>query len=327
MIFFLVMPALIGGFGNWLLPVMIGSADMANLYLVRYYECLTHKQVFIASDYKYLNSYLAGLFEGDGHIWLSKNNSKKKHNPRFHITFHIKDLPLANKILEIIGYGFIRFKPKNNACVLTISSVKGLKLIIHLINGNLRTPKVNQVYLLIDWINKHCNNNISKLPLSSRLLSEDAWLSGFIDADGSFGLRNTKPTKVIKRVINCSFRLEQRMFDPISGESYETILNLIAKFLVTNLKLRKQSDTDRIYYLIHAQSKNSITILTNYFNNFPLFSSKYLDYQDWEKAFNLISNQLQYTDEGLKTIENIKNNMNTKRTYLNWDHLNKLKVK
>jgi hypothetical protein len=29
------------------------------------------------------NSYLAGLFEGDGHIWLSKDKAKKKHNPRF----------------------------------------------------------------------------------------------------------------------------------------------------------------------------------------------------------------------------------------------------
>ena len=35
----------------------------------------------------WFNSYLAGLFEGDGHIWLPKDNMKKKHNPRFCITF------------------------------------------------------------------------------------------------------------------------------------------------------------------------------------------------------------------------------------------------
>jgi hypothetical protein len=40
--------------------------------------------------YKNFNSYLAGLFEGDGHIWLPNINWKKKHNPRFCITFALK---------------------------------------------------------------------------------------------------------------------------------------------------------------------------------------------------------------------------------------------
>ena len=79
---------------------------------------------------KNFNSYLSGLFERDGHIWFSKENMKKKHNPRFCITFNLKHEPLVKKLLEIISYGFIRYKPKNNACVLTISPVKGLKKII-----------------------------------------------------------------------------------------------------------------------------------------------------------------------------------------------------
>ena len=63
--------------------------------------------------------------------------------------YNLKDEPLAKKLLEIIGYGFIKYKPKNNACVLTISPVKGLKKIIKYINGELRTPKIT-----ITWINR-----------------------------------------------------------------------------------------------------------------------------------------------------------------------------
>lgn len=84
--------------------------------------------------------YLAGLFEGKGHIWFPKSNMKKKHNPIFCITFDLKNEPLAKKLLEVLESGHIRYKLKENACVLIVSPVKGLKKIIQLINGELRTP-------------------------------------------------------------------------------------------------------------------------------------------------------------------------------------------
>jgi len=94
-------------------------------------------------------SYLAGLFEGDGHIWIPGNNLMKKHNPRFCITFHKNDLPLAEVILKKIGAGFIRVKSKENAVVITVSRVKGLIFIISEIKDYLRTPKIHQVNKLI----------------------------------------------------------------------------------------------------------------------------------------------------------------------------------
>jgi len=41
-------------------------------------------------------SYLAGLFEGDGYIYIN-TNKKKRRNPMFCICFNIKDKPLAEK--------------------------------------------------------------------------------------------------------------------------------------------------------------------------------------------------------------------------------------
>jgi len=107
----------------------------------------TKKGIFIKNAF---GSYLAGYFEGDGHIWIQKPSEKKKHNPRFCITFSMKNEPLAKKILEIIGSGFIRYKLQDNACVLVVSPVIGLKKIVNLLNGELRTPKVYQMYKLID---------------------------------------------------------------------------------------------------------------------------------------------------------------------------------
>jgi hypothetical protein len=75
---------------------------------------------------------------------------KKKHNPRFCITFSLKNEPLAKKLLGLIGSGFIRYKPKDNTCVLIVSLVTGLKKIVYLINGELRTSKIHQLYKLID---------------------------------------------------------------------------------------------------------------------------------------------------------------------------------
>jgi hypothetical protein len=90
------------------------------------------------------------------------------------------------------------------------------------------------------------------------------------------------------------------------------------------LLTRTQKSTNNTYYILTASSKVSLDIIINYFNKYPLFSSKYLDYKDWEKVAYLIINNQHLTEEGINTVELVRSRMNTKRTDFNWDHLNDL---
>ena len=269
--------------------------------------------------------YLAGLYEGDGHIWIKKRLSKGQ-NPRFCITFSMKNEPLAKKLLELIGSGFIRYKLQDNACVLVVSPVVGLKKIVNLINGELRTPKIHQLHALIDWLNKTHSTNITKLPIKNSPLSKDGWLSGFIDSDGSFSVLHTKlENGAKKRKITCRLRIEQRILDPITNESYESVLTNIANFLNCSLLTRNQKSTGNDYYTLTASSQKSLKIIVDYLEKYTLFSSKYLDYKDWKEIVELIlESKHVWSDEAILYAASKKDNMNTRRAYFNWDHLDLL---
>ena len=167
------------------------------------------------------NSKLAG--EADGHIWipekkqvLDPESKQKADNPRFHINFHIKDKPLAEKIREIIGEGFIRLKLDDNACVLTISSIKGLKTVITMVNGKMRTPKIYQLHLLVDWINNNFQHKniiqhfiipIDKLGIDNSSLHNNCWFTGFSEGDGGFGIRYTQKKREYKEKNSLSIQI------------------------------------------------------------------------------------------------------------------------
>lgn len=86
------------------------------------------------TDKRILGSYLAGLWEGDGHITIAKRGGK----PAFHINFNIKEALVAKKLLNSIEHkcnsdvGSIRYQTQKNACVLNIYSIEGLKYLIRL---------------------------------------------------------------------------------------------------------------------------------------------------------------------------------------------------
>lgn len=359
------MPALVGGFGNYFLPIHLGAPDYFNylnslvpLMLNTPIICLTENTINNSKP-ESLGPYLAGLFEGDGHIILSKsirdNSSQriKYTSPYIAITFVNKDLPLINKLLEKYG-GRLRFKNKENAIVWVINTHKELVAMINLLNGYLRTPKLIKFNELIVWLNNKYNYNIPIHSPDTIDLNENGWLAGFIDADGGFKIRYTekliceKTSKVLKKGrIEVRFALEQRkniinnlsvvgsghspLSEPTKEEkfntkySYEAIMLQIYSFFGISTDLRQSiHNVDKTYFIVEVTSLTKLNKLIQYLQTYPLLTAKRNDFEDWVKVYNLMFDNKHLTDSGKLSIKQIKSNINKNRGVFNWDHLNYL---
>lgn len=134
------------------------------------------------------------------------------------------DYPLVLVLKTLLG-GTIRHKKENSAYVLVISSISGLTIVINLINGYLRTPKIDRAH------NKKSNSNLSIYEPDTSSILKNAWLRqrrGFIDADGSFSINIREKTSdgKGKNRIEARLRIEQRKEE-----------NLMSQFLKVSLIL------------------------------------------------------------------------------------------
>jgi hypothetical protein len=66
----------------------------------------------------------------------------------------------------------------------------------------------------------------------------------------------------------------------------------------------------------------------NYFDRFPLYSSKYLAYKDWclVQDLQVLNNRKPWSKEDIDKVTFIKNNFNNKRKTFNFSHLDNLTI-
>jgi len=268
------------------------------------------------------SSYLAGLIEGDGSIIVPKSERSikgKLNYPCIQITFDLRDLPLAIIIQQKLRHGSLSRKKGVNAYVLTINNIEGLILVINIINGYMRTPKINALFDLIEWLNNQYSLDINRLELDKSPINSNSWFTGFIDADGHFSVRTTVTSIYPK--IECKFELSQRQVDH-KGKNNYFFLKIIADFLNSTVKEIRVTKI-KPEYRVRTTSLKGNLILVDYLENFPLFSSKFLNYKDWVKVLSYFKIKKHTKLESIKDIIEIKSKMNNKRTEFNWDHLQK----
>lgn len=271
------------------------------------------------------------MIEGDGSIIVPKtirNPQGKLLYPVVKITFVKKDEPLAIKIQEVINGGTLVYPKNSNYVDLLFQNMDSIQKIAILLNGNMRTPKIEALHRLIDWLNAKKQTQLVKLGLDSSSLGSNPWLTGFIEADGSFHCGFDLNAKGLANRVRCYMTISQKQVYNIKLEKDNSnfdFMKRIQEFLevktVNEIKRIKQEYIEESY-VVRTNKKSSCEILINYLNNYPLFSSKHQDFLDWSKAYHIKITQKFTSQEGTSELLSIKNSMNTKRTQFNWDSLN-----
>lgn len=331
MIFFMVMPALIGGFGK----IKINTINKELIKTYTQFNLLKNEESELRLK---LGAYLAGLIEANGSFAIHDENSKaKKYRPKILIVFNLFDKPLAKKLISITNFGKLYDKPKQGCIIWQIQNKEDILEMVKLINGYMRTPKIEALHRVIKWYKDFDGIDINPLKLDLSPIESNAWLAGFSDGDGNFSINITNRKKksiITTKRIQVFFRIELRqnyhrdISDIQGGTSYYEILIKIARYLGVNLYSRSRIQKDKIFnsFMVISHNIQSHNKVINYFNHFPLFSSKYLAYKDWKFVVELLMKRggKNLTSEEILEIEKLKAQFNKKRLIFDFSHLNYL---
>jgi hypothetical protein len=128
---------------------------------------------------------------------------------------------------------------------------------------------------------------LEKKPLDMSPIESNGWFSGFSDADGNFSINIHKRSNKNSTRVQLFYRLEinqnYHKTDPEGKKvSFFPIISKIGTFLGVTVYSRTRTINDKLFYsfTIISHNKKSNSKVCEYFNKFPLLSSKFLDYKD-----------------------------------------------
>lgn len=245
-----------------------------------------HKNLL--SDDEHFGYYLAGLIEGDG--YFGKNSLE--------ISLHIKDVSTAYWLKKRLGSGSLVFVKNQKTVKFVVKNMKGLGDVLTLTNGKFLTDdKLNQWYSnngYLSFLHLGFEKDFQILPtFNPDLLKSNYFLAGYFDAGGCFNtqIQYKEDKNLAKTVV-----LEAKL-----ANQNPKVLDLILKFFgghiyfISNITYRYNSTSFKI-------AKNWI----DYFDQFSLCTTKYIEYIKWRKIYILTQKKEHLTAEGLKKIQVLK---------------------
>ena len=254
-------------------------------------------------------TWFIGFVEGDGAIQTYANGTKV----RFVLTQ--KESDIIYHVHKMFGIGTVKHFPqgisgnKNDFYRWIVDNTSHILLLAFLFNGNLAlTRRIKQLTLWIQALNNRFGANT--IILISNVVSvtlQDAWLSGFTDAEGCFNVSITSNVRYsLNHVIKMRYLLDQK-------DSY--ILQVIRNLFGFG-KVTLRSKTEGVYRYTGTGFK-SMNDVISYFIVFPLLSKKALSFDKWSAIHNIVYNKLHLTEEGLNKVRVLQKQININNSMTN----------
>ena len=292
--------------------------------------------------------------EGCFSIELYKDSKAKfKYTPRLVliINLHVKDLPILLSFKDTFGVGTVSTKGKVTS--YTVKTFKDLAVIVnHFKLYPLVSSKylVYQYWLQAYNIlatKEHFNyqgmtklatlKNLTNFGLSDSLkealpdfnislidtmsynfkgIPHGMWVAGFASGDGSFFTKLTQYKDTFHT--GCVFKITLHLKDTALLEG---LYDYLSKYF-PNISFNKyNSRTNKgIFFSKQTVSLNISNIkdigniVIPFFDLYPVLGIKKMDYNDFKNIYNIILSKGHLSSEGLAQIQQIRNNMNDKRT-------------
>lgn len=254
-------------------------------------------------------TWFIGFAEGDGAIQTYDQGKRV----RFVLTQ--KESQILYQIQFKLNIGDVKHFPqgksgKNNDFYRWIvDNPSHILLLAFLFNGNLaQNHRIEQLAKWVNALNNRFGSETIKLdnaPVTITL--QDAWLSGFTDAEGCFNVSITANSRyTLGHVIKMRYLLDQK--DSV-------ILNKVYELFGFG-KVTLRSGTDNVYRYTVTGFKPLNDVIA-YFKLFPLKTKKALSFEKWLIIHHQVSNKLHLTEEGLSQIRALQKQINLNNSITN----------
>nr|YP_009415186.1 hypothetical protein [Pseudopithomyces chartarum]ASL69830.1 hypothetical protein [Pseudopithomyces chartarum] len=238
--------------------------------------------------------WLIGFAEGDGHFGIDNRGYLV-----FKITQSSVDAQVLFYIKKSLGFGSVSVQSAlNKTHQFRVRDKDNLIKIITIFNGNLITKaKILQFKLFLQAFNEKYNTEIIYINNINKVNLDNAWLSGFTDAEGCFTCSAFFNKTTNKHIVTVRYIISQK--DNIEFSNH------LAKLINGYVSYLKSYEG---YNIVVNSTKLSIII--KYINNFPLQTKKHISYIRWLKIHQRVINKEHLTPEGIEKIKYLIKSIN-----------------
>jgi hypothetical protein len=249
-------------------------------------------------------SWFIGFTEGDGAILTSKG--------RLRFVLTQKEGTILFHIQSVIGFGSVRKYTTANTTFYryVVEDFDGTFLLAVLFNGNLAIPhRISQLEKWVENINQKLSNfpksmhgytSISLITCMFIPSLNDAWLSGFTDAEGTFNVYIGKRDNTVTGYrVQLRFILDQKF-------ARSLLTHIRSLFGHGNVILRSEN-----MYRYYCNTFIGLSPICTYFASYPLKTKKATSLLNWLKVYNIVTNGEHLTEEGLQKVRDTKRIINS----------------